>query len=258
MHRPHVRAAALELIAAGHNDCEVSRILGIPRGTIRDWRRPTYVPREPRVPRETCPRCWRAAKPIRFTSGDYAELLAMYLGDGCISPGPRTYRLRITLDKKYPRVIADTRDLISRCFRHNKVKTVNARGCVYVSLYCSHLACLFPQHGPGKKHERRVELEPWQREHVDAAPWRFIRGCIRSDGCVFINRTDIHRAEPYEYVSYAFSNKSTDIVNLFIDTCERVDVFTRATLNAERGMWRVRINRRDSVARMLENVGLKA
>ncbi len=30
MHPPHVRAKALELIAAGKNDCEVSRIRGPP------------------------------------------------------------------------------------------------------------------------------------------------------------------------------------------------------------------------------------
>lgn len=43
MHPPHVRAAALALVDQGLNDCEISRRLGIPRGTIRDWRRPTYA-----------------------------------------------------------------------------------------------------------------------------------------------------------------------------------------------------------------------
>jgi hypothetical protein len=31
---------------------------------------------------------------------------------------------------------------------------------------------------------------------IEQAPWAFIRGCIRSDGCAFINRTDIHREQP--------------------------------------------------------------
>src|SRR5438093_5669059 len=97
MHPPEARAEALTLVAAGLNDCQISRRLGIPRRTILDWRRPTYVPRR-RIPLETCPRCWRSAKPIRFTSGDYAELFGLYLGDGCLSQGARTTRLRIALD----------------------------------------------------------------------------------------------------------------------------------------------------------------
>lgn len=32
-------------------------------------------------------------------------------------------------------------------------------------------AHLFPQHGPGKKHERLIALEPWQQTIVDAHRW---------------------------------------------------------------------------------------
>jgi hypothetical protein len=35
------------------------------------------------------------------------------------------------------------------------------------------LACPFPQHGPGKKHKRRIELEPWQRIIVSQHPGDF-------------------------------------------------------------------------------------
>jgi hypothetical protein len=112
MHPPAVREQAMRLIAAGINDCEISRRMGIPRGTIRDWRRPTNVPRKPAIPRETCPRCWRSAKPLRFTAEDYCELLGLYLGDGCVSAGARTMRLRIAMDAKYPRIIEEGRQLL--------------------------------------------------------------------------------------------------------------------------------------------------
>jgi hypothetical protein len=254
MHPPHVRAAALALVEQGLNDCEISRRLGIPRSTVRDWRRPTYVPRNdrPRLP-ETCPRCWKAAKPMWFAPEDYSELLAMYLGDGCISEGARTSRLRIALDTKYPRIIGDTKALLSRCFPENPVGEVTAHGgtMVFISLYSSHLQCLFPQHGDGLKHNRRIALEPWQKEIVDIAPWPFIRGCIRTDGCSFINRTG-----PYEYLSYDFCNMSENIIGLFVDACERVSVFTRTT-GGDGRRWSVRINRRESVAKMLEQVGIK-
>ena len=51
-----------------------------------------------------------------FTPEDYSELLGLYLGDGCISDGPRTMRLRIALDLKYPKIISEGRALLERCF----------------------------------------------------------------------------------------------------------------------------------------------
>lgn len=196
---------------------------------------------------------------MRFTSTDYAELLGLYLGDGSISQHARTDRLRIVLDDKYPGIINDTSCLMKRCFPRNKISV--GRGskgrCSAVSLYSRHLVCLFPQHGEGPKHKRDVALEPWQEQIVNIAPWGFLRGSIRSDGCVFINRTNIHRPEPYEYLSYEFSNSSTDIVEIFLQACDRVGVFTRATRGST-GRWKIRINRRDSVALMLEHVGVKS
>jgi hypothetical protein len=253
VHPPHVKAAALELIEAGHNDCEVSRMLGVPRRTIMDWRRPRYVRQSPVA---FCPRCWRATRPVQFSAADYAELLGIYLGDGSISAHPRTQRLRIALDSKYPGIVSDVMGLLRRCFPRNDIGLVRAKGCVHVSLYSSHLSCLFPQHGSGPKHERPIVLEHWQQELVEAEPWPFIRGCIRTDGCAFINRTDVHRDVPYEYLSYQFANMSRDIVDLFVAACNSVGVFTRVNRNA-RGLWDVRINRRQSVALMLEHVGTK-
>jgi hypothetical protein len=256
MHPPEIRAKALALVAAGLNEWEISRRLGIPRRTILDWRRPTYVRR---AVTEICPRCWQPAKPIRFTTDDYAELLGLYLGDGSISQHLRTDRLRIVLDDKYPGIIADTCALLRRCFPRNEVHVGRGSKGKWsaVSLYSRHLVCLFPQHGEGHKHKRCIRLEPWQEQIVSTAPWAFLRGCIRSDGSAFINRTDIHRPVPYEYLSYEFSNASKDIVGLFIKACDQVGVFTRAT-RVSTGQWKVRINRRESVALMVEHVGLKS
>jgi hypothetical protein len=48
----------------------------------------------------------------------------------------------------------------------------------------------------------------------------------------FINRTDIQRFEPYEYLSYLFTNMSKDIIDLLVGACDRVGVFTRATVDS--------------------------
>ncbi len=259
MHPPAARAEAEKLIAAGVNDCEISRRTGIPRATIRDWRRPSYVRK---IDTQVCPRCWESAKPIWFSSRDYAELLGLYLGDGCVSPGPRAYRLRISLDEKYPSIIEDTRALLDRCMPDNRVDVVGGKSTkgkfVNVSTYSRHWPCLLPQHGPGKKHLRAIQLERWQVAHLDAEPWAFLRGLIRSDGCVFINITDARGPGPYEYLSYSFSNKSADICRLFCESCERVGVDYRCTFTRSRRLWQVRINRRASVARMLARIGVKA
>jgi hypothetical protein len=166
----------------------------------------------------------------------------------------RTCRLRIVLDLKYPRVIDDARELLERCFPLNLVHVglKNSKGrCATVSVYSSHLPCLLPQHGAGKKHERPIALEAWQQEHVNVAPWAFLRGCIRSDGCVFVNRTG-----PYRYISYDFANRSKDIADLFVATCRLLELDCRPT--EYRGKWSVRINRQASVIRMLQYVGVKA
>lgn len=125
MHPPHVRASILALVDEGLNDCAISRRTGIPRATVRDLRRhrdgPTLDNDGPAERTETCPRCWRSARPMRFVPEDYAELLGLYLGDGSISRHPRTHRLRIVLDAKYPGIIEDAQALLKRCFLGNDI-----------------------------------------------------------------------------------------------------------------------------------------
>jgi hypothetical protein len=244
VHASWVRLQAAELIAQGLNDCEVSRRLGVPRETVRDWRAPRYVPRS----RHLCPRCWRRTTPVHLTPEDYAERLGLYLGDGHISAGARTERLRLMLDAKYPVIVDEAEELLAR------VVPVNSVGRHYrydgrmatLDAYHRHWSCLFPQHGLGKKHDRPIRLEPWQEAFVSASPWRFLRGCIRSDGCLFINRTG-----KYEYESYDFANTSRDILELFASTCAVVGVECRLYAKS------VRIYRRASVELMLEHVGRK-
>jgi hypothetical protein len=245
VHPPAVRQAVHAQIALGVNDCAISRRLGIPRETVRDMRwalaRPDTRPR--------CPRCWRPTTAVALGAADYAELLGLYLGDGHITEMPRTEKLRLSLDARYPGIVADSEALLRRGFPENRVNRVRADRGATVVLYVhhGHLSCLFPQHGPGKKHLRRILLEPWQRELVAQAPWPLVRGFIRSDGCAFINRTG-----RYEYLSYQFANLSDDILDLFTRTCESLGLRPRRTARS------VRLNRREDVARLVEQIGLKA
>jgi hypothetical protein len=40
----------------------------------------------------------------------------------------------------------------------NSVGRTAKIGCTEVASYSKHWICLFPQHGPGRKHDRRIEL----------------------------------------------------------------------------------------------------
>jgi hypothetical protein len=125
---------------------------------------------------------------IIFTDADYADLLGLYLGDGHIVCAGRSDRFRLFLNSRYSGIISDARNLLERCFPDASVGV--ARSAVgtttILSLYGTHLACLFPQHAPGSKHMRPIELERWQRVIVEAQPWSLLRGLIRSDGCIFV------------------------------------------------------------------------
>jgi transposase-like protein len=83
MYSSEVRFRAQELMESGLSLRAISMSTGINRATLRDWR---DHPEKAHVPRMACPRC--AASPtLPEPRTDYAYLLGLYLGDGCISVG---------------------------------------------------------------------------------------------------------------------------------------------------------------------------
>lgn len=115
-------------------------------------------------------------------------LLGVYLGDGCISRGPHGQAiLRIACANAWSGLLdAACRTMASiapyRIFR------IEEDGCTSVEGHWKHWLCLFPQHGPGKKHERAIVIADWQRELVDIDPRPLLRGLFHSDGCRCVNR----------------------------------------------------------------------
>jgi hypothetical protein len=151
------------LISRGQSLRSISLSTGISRATLRDWR--DHPERSQSLLRH-CPRC--AESPTLPEPGaDYAYLLGQYLGDGCISAtadaAKGVWSLRIACADAWPGVMAECISAISAIRPGNKVGTVQAEGCTVVVAYSRHWPCLFPQHGPGMKHNRKIELELWQR-----------------------------------------------------------------------------------------------
>ncbi|MFE9630291.1 helix-turn-helix domain-containing protein [Streptomyces sp. NPDC006463] len=258
-HSLEVRQTAISLLRGGTKNVEVARRLNVPVGTVGHWKHADRARRGecPGAHNPDCPRC--DGSPL--DSQAYAYLLGLYFGDGHIShySRHRVPSLRITCDDKWPGLMDSAEQAMRRVFPFNKVCRARKVGCHDLKVYSKHLACLFPQHGPGKKHERRIVLEEWQKEIVDAHPWEFIRGLIHSDGCRITNWTTRMVGgvkKRYEYPRYFFTNKSDDIRRLCTDTLTKVGV--RWTVLA-RGSdpFNVSVARKDSVALMDAHIGPK-
>jgi hypothetical protein len=126
-------------------------------------------------------------------------------------------------------------------------------GCVEAGSYSRHWPCLFPQHWPGKKHLRKIELQLWQRTPVKDNPGHFAHGLFHSDGYRGINRVRAHRADGdhwYEYPRYLFTNESRDILRLCGETLDQLGVAWRFSKRNT-----ISVARRDAVARLDEFVG---
>jgi hypothetical protein len=160
----------------------------------------------------------------------YVHLLALYLGDGCISRAPKNvWKLRIFHDRQYPGLIEQCATAIESV-RGRPPGRMPEPGCVELYSNWKHWTCLLPQHGPGRKHQRAIVLRDWQDRLVRAHPWELVRGLIHSDGCRVVNR--VKRAlksgvKEYDYVRYFFTNTSPDIRQLFTEACALIGVDCR-------------------------------
>ncbi|MEU2871482.1 transcriptional regulator [Streptomyces olivoreticuli] len=256
MYDLETRKRALALVRQGRSLNSVSKQTGISRYAIRSWQ--TRL--EPLSRTAECSRCCSAPR-LPKEPAAYVYLLGLYLGDGHIVHyrKHRVPSLSIACDDRRPGLIDAAAEAIGRVFPDNKVCRVQSIGCTYVKTYSKHLPCLFPQHGPGKKHDRRIALESWQQQLVDAHPWEFIRGLIHSDGCRITNwatRLVKGQRKRYEYPRYFFTNTSEDIIRLFTDTLDKVGIEWKPCRQSRRAQ-NISIARRDSVALMDAHIGPK-
>jgi hypothetical protein len=139
------------------------------------------------------------------------------------------------------------------------VYTLQKQGYVMVTSYSRHWPSLFPQHGPGKKHERTIALEPWQQDIVDTHPWEFVRGLIHSDGCRITNWTTrlvAGERKRYEYPRYFFTNVSDDIRQLYTDTLDKLGIEWKPCTR-HGNPYNISVARKASVALMDTHVGPK-
>jgi hypothetical protein len=242
--------AVIALADSGLSDCEISRRTGVPRSTVGHWRRHERRPGA----MDACPSCGHEAHAFEaLPAREYAYLLGAYLGDGHITRHARSvYRLTVYCSLMHINVawqIARAAEAVIG--RRVAMRPDPVDNLLYVQSYSKQWPCLLPQHGPGRKHERRIAFVDWQQRIVDAHPDQLVRGLIHSDGCRGINRTR-HPKRTYEYVRYEFTNRSEDIKRIFCDACDALAVEWRV-MNRDT----ISVARRASVAKLDEFIGPK-
>src|SRR3954452_18396193 len=154
------------------------------------------------------------------SDGAYAYLLGLYLGDGYVATMPRTFRLRVTLDDAYPGIVAEAAAAIRAVRGPFAVSRLHRDGCIELGSYWKLWPVVFPQHGPGRKHTRRIALATWQRTKCRRAPRAVIRGLLHTDGSRYV-ASQLRRDRRYTHARYSFSNRSEDIKEIL---CEHLDL----------------------------------
>ena len=256
MHSAETVRQAIALREAGHTVREVATILDIPSSTIRTWGHrgfqavlaSSHRGRAGHGEQEQCPIL--AELPAR----PYAYFLGQYLGDGNIVEARRqVFRCCITCCAAYPGIIDECVESMKDILPGNRVGRRARPGAVDVNAYSRHWPCLVPQHGPGPKHKRRIELVEWQRSIVMTAhPDAFLRGLVHSDGCRSMNTVRSPAGRRYSYPRYIFSNRSEEIRGLFTEACERLGIASR-----QMGVFAISVARRKSVEKMDRIIGPK-
>src|ERR1700760_1295967 len=135
MYSIEVRQRALAWIDSGSSLRAISRSTCINRSPLREWR---ADPQKALRTSTCCPRC------IEFPvlpepQADYAYLLGLYLGDGCISvggdPAKGVWKLRVFCADAWPGLIEECTRAMQLVRPSSKVLRQRCKGCTEVASY---------------------------------------------------------------------------------------------------------------------------
>lgn len=237
------------------NISQISKILDLDRSTVRHYLSLDQESAVAQAPDED-----NLIKLIQQSPADYAYILGLYLGDGTISKnkGKEVYKLRIFLDAKYPKLNENCKSAMQRLFSVNKVNSTikpykGKPSLEEIYVYSKKMPEAFPQHGPGMKHTRKIELLEWQEEILDKYPKHFLRGLLQSDGSRYVVQN-----EGRSLVAYNFTNVSIDIIRIFERYCLKVGITTRINNKSKSKCYVATVYKKAFVQILDEFVGPKA
>src|SRR5437588_9086218 len=144
------------LVETGLSDYKIAARTGVNRSTVQRWRHRRLPP----LAGLRTDSAWEVPDPAV-----YCYLLGCYLGDGHVTyKPPGTWTLRISCDRKYDAIIDEIRAAMNVTFpgrRSTRIQSSTGASDI-VSIHHSGVGRAFPQHGPGRKHRRRIALDCWQ------------------------------------------------------------------------------------------------
>lgn len=234
------RQKVLEYYNNGLNQTEISKLTNIPRRTIGDW---IKQPQKENI--------FISPKEYIINNGledTYSYILGLYLGDGYINETARTWRLRIFLDIKYSKLNEFIIQELQKLFPKNKVGIIDFKTYWGISIYSNKIISLFPQHGEGMKHTRKIKFNDWQNEIIKSKD--FLKGLFHSDGSYY-PRTNKKTGKITH--SYDFRNESDDLHKLFKKHCEKLNINCTFSKKPKT----THIYKRDDVEKMVSLIGTK-
>lgn len=136
-------------------------------------------------------------KPL-FLDSDLSQLIGLVIGDGHIQAFPRTEKLSVTLDTKYPNLIENTALLFKKVFNKEPkiLKQLNTN-CVQVYIYQKYISERIGVPTGNKKHIKR-HIPNWiwnERDYLIAC----LKGLFEAEGSLSIHL-------PTSTYNFAFSN----------------------------------------------------
>ena len=141
-------------------------------------------------------------RPFLLPSEDFAYLIGVFAGDGCLSRLPRTYKFSIACDNRYPDLIAKYAALLERITGCPPiVQPRNESKATDVILHGIDLPTLFGL-PCGRKTESGFQTPAWvfeDQQYLKA----FVRGLVETDGGIYKrNRPDKGRTWECIFVAY--------------------------------------------------------
>ncbi|MCW2844139.1 MAG: hypothetical protein JWN22_2055 [Nocardioides sp.] len=146
-----------------------------------------------------------------FSAGTSVTATSASDAEGCTPACPQR---RAIHDGQSPHRLDHARSETIQPAAHPQAPGLSRHHCVVEAL-----ALPVPQHGPGRKHERPIVLEAWQRAIVDQHPAELLRGLLHSDGSRVANWTSrvvAGERRRYDYPRWRFTNNSDDIRELLL------------------------------------------